>query len=165
MSKKLLLCILISFLSIISCNRMKLPEEGITREYIEKYKPDIKIKSAYIDNISLKDITLNILVEIKNNLPFEVPIEKIQINLINNSGKVFANTSTYETNEIIKIPSNSYKDVNMQFNAKYSDLFETAIESIQSKSLKYNADIVLTVSVYRKSFEFNYNTEIDLLNK
>ena len=53
----------------------------------------------------------------------------------------------------------------MQFNAKYSDLFETAIESIQSKSLKYNADIVLTVSVYRKSFEFNYNTEIDLLNK
>ena len=144
---------------------MKLPEEGITREYIEKYKPDIKIKSAYIDNISLKDITLNILVEIKNNLPFEVPIEKIQINLINNSGKVFANTSTYETNEIIKIPSNSYKDVNMQFNAKYSDLFETAIESIQSKSLKYNADIVLTVSVYRKSFEFNYNTEIDLLNK
>lgn len=144
---------------LISCSRVK----TYTREYIEKYKPDITIKSGSIDNISLKDITLNVLIEIKNNLPFELPIEKIEINLINNYGKVFANSNSEENGEIIKIPSNSYKDINIKFNAKYADIFETAIDAIKSESLKCNGDITLTFSVSKMKFKFNYNTEINLL--
>ncbi|WP_295158861.1 hypothetical protein [uncultured Brachyspira sp.] len=144
---------------LISCTKVK----TYTREYIEKYKPDIKVKSGSLDNISLKDITLNILIEIKNNLPFELPIEKIEINLINNSGKIFANSSSYENEGIIKIPSNSFKDINMKCNAKYSDIFETAAEALKLESLKCIGDITLTFSVHKMRFKFNYNAEIYLL--
>ena len=67
-------------LIIISCSKVKSEADKITREYIEKYKPDITVKSASIDNMTLSDITLNTLLEIKNNLPFEIPIEKLEIN-------------------------------------------------------------------------------------
>ena len=102
-------------LIIISCSRVKSEADKITREYIEKYKPDITVKSASIDNMTLSDITLNTLLEIKNNLPFEIPIEKLEINLINSSGDIFANSVSSEESNIIKIPANGSKEMNMKW--------------------------------------------------
>ena len=107
----------------VSCSRVKSEADKITREYIEKYKPDITVKSASIDNITLSDITLNTLLEIKNNLPFEIPIEKLEINLINFSGDIFANSVSSEESNIIKIPANEAREMNMKSKAKYIDIY------------------------------------------
>ena len=70
--------LLITVLFITSCETLQSSAVEITRGYIEEHKPDIKIKKANISEITLKDMTLTTLLEVKNNLPFEVPIEKIQ---------------------------------------------------------------------------------------
>uniref|UniRef100_UPI003F4AF8D6 hypothetical protein n=1 Tax=Brachyspira catarrhinii TaxID=2528966 RepID=UPI003F4AF8D6 len=150
-------------LIIISCSKVKSEADKITREYIEKYKPDITVKSASIDNMTLSDITLNTLLEIKNNLPFEIPIEKLEINLINSSGDIFANLVSSEESNIIKIPANDSREMNMKSKAKYMDLFQTALDAIKSESLKCNADIILTFNVYGMNFNFKYNVEINFI--
>ncbi|MEI0445704.1 hypothetical protein R4J03_01420 [Brachyspira intermedia] len=150
-------------LIIISCSKVKSEADKITREYIEKYKPDITVKSASIDNMTLSDITLNTLLEIKNNLPFEIPIEKLEINLINSSGDIFANSVSSEESNIIKIPANDSREMNMKSKAKYMDLFQTALDAIKSESLKCNADIILTFNVYGMNFNFKYNVEINFI--
>ena len=150
-------------LIIISCSKVKSEADKITREYIEKYKPDITVKSASIDNMTLSDITLNTLLEIKNNLPFEIPIEKLEINLINSSGDIFANSVSSEESNIIKIPANDSREINMKSKAKYMDLFQTALDAIKSESLKCNADIILTFNVYGMNFNFKYNVEINFI--
>ncbi|WP_041177153.1 hypothetical protein [Brachyspira intermedia] len=146
-----------------SCSKVKSEANKITREYIEKYKPDITVKSASIDNMTLSDITLNTLLEIKNNLPFEIPIEKLEINLINSSGDIFANSVSSEESNIIKIPANDSREMNMKSKAKYMDLFQTALDAIKSESLKCNADIILTFNVYGMNFNFKYNVEINFI--
>ena len=72
------------------------------------------------------------LLNIKNNFPFELPLERIDVELINSDNKVFTTASTVET---LKIPSKQSKDVNMEFNAKYIDVFTTAFGSI--KNMKF----------------------------
>ena len=150
-------------LIIISCSKVKSEADKITREYIEKYKPDITVKSASIDNMTLTDITLNTLLEIKNNLPFELPIEKLEINLINSSGDIFANSVSSEESNIIKIPANDSREMNMKSKAKYIDLFQTALDAIKAESLKCNADIIVTFNVYGMNFNFKYNVEINFI--
>ena len=150
-------------LIIISCSKVKSEADKITREYIEKYKPDITVKSASIDNMTLTDITLNTLLEIKNNLPFELLIEKLEINLINSSGDIFANSVSSEESNIIKIPANDSREMNMKSKAKYIDLFQTALDAIKAESLKCNADIIVTFNVYGMNFNFKYNVEINFI--
>nr|WP_241033661.1 hypothetical protein [Brachyspira hampsonii] len=150
-------------ITVVSCSKVKSEADKITREYIEKYKPDITIKSASIYNITLSDITLNTLLEIKNNLPFELPIEKLEINLINSSGDIFANSKSSEESNIIKIPANDSREINMKSKAKYIDLFQTALDAIRAESLKCNADIIITFNVYGMNFQFKYNVEINFI--
>ncbi|KLI29616.1 hypothetical protein OFS07_02645 [Brachyspira hyodysenteriae] len=150
-------------LIIISCSRVKSEADKITREYIEKYKPDITVKSASVNNITLTDITLNTLLEIKNNLPFELPIEKLEINLINSSGDIFANSISSEESNIIKIPANDSREMNMKSKAKYIDLFQTALDAIKMEAFKCNADIILTFNIYGMNFNFKYNVEINFM--
>ncbi|ASJ21230.1 hypothetical protein [Brachyspira hampsonii] len=158
---KILIFLLI--ITVVSCSKVKSEADKITREYIEKYKPDITIKSASIYNITLSDITLNTLLEIKNNLPFELPIEKLEINLINSSGDIFANSKSSEESNIIKIPANDSREINMKSKAKYIDLFQTALDAIRAESLKCNADIIITFNVYGMNFQFKYNVEINFI--
>ena len=109
--------VIISILSMLfvlsSCETLKSSAREITRSYIEEHKPDIKVKSAKISSITLQDITLTTLFEIKNNLDFEVPIDKVQIDLINTSGKTFATATSVET---LKIPANQARDINLDCN-------------------------------------------------
>ncbi|MEI0558690.1 hypothetical protein [Brachyspira intermedia] len=160
---KLIKISLLLLILAASCSKVKSEADKITREYIEKYKPDITVKSASIDNMTLSDITLNTLLEIKNNLPFEIPIEKLEINLINSSGDIFANSVSSEESNIIKIPANDSREINMKSKAKYIDLFQTALDAIKSESLKCNADIILTFNVYGMNFNFKYNVEINFI--
>ncbi|MEI0797150.1 hypothetical protein R4Q14_02315 [Brachyspira intermedia] len=160
---KLIKISILLLIAVASCSRVKSEADKITREYIEKYKPDITVKSASIDNMTLSDITLNTLLEIKNNLPFEIPIEKLEINLINSSGDIFANSVSSEESNIIKIPANDSREMNMKSKAKYIDLFQTALDAIKSESLKCNADIILTFNVYGMNFNFKYNVEINFI--
>ena len=160
---KLIKISILLLIAATSCSRVKSEADKITREYIEKYKPDITVKSASIDNMTLSDITLNTLLEIKNNLPFEIPIEKLEINLINSSGDIFAKSVSSEESNIIKIPANDSREMNMKSKAKYIDLFQTALDAIKSESLKCNADIILTFNVYGMNFNFKYNVEINFI--
>ncbi|MEI0565587.1 LEA type 2 family protein [Brachyspira pulli] len=149
--------LLITILFITSCETLQSSAVEITRGYIEEHKPDIKIKKANISEITLKDMTLTTLLEVKNNLPFEVPIEKIQIDLINTSGKTFATASSVET---LKIPANQAREVNIDFNAKYLDVFTTAFGAIKDKSFKCTSKTTLTFTVYGMNFSFPYEKEI-----
>lgn len=159
MKKKIIT--LISILSVLfvltSCETLKSSAREITRNYIEEHKPDIKVKSAKISNITLQDITLTTLFEIKNNLDFEIPMEKVQIDLINTSGKTFATAASVET---LKIPANQARDINLNFKTKYLDIFKTAFDAIKSKSFKCNAKVTLTFTVYGMKFEFPYTKEL-----
>lgn len=160
MTKKIL--IIFSIISLIitvtSCETLQSNAREITRSYIEENKPDIKVKSASIAEITIKDITLDVGLEIKNNLPFEVPIDKLEVNLVNNSGKTFAKGQTVGT---LKIPSKQSKDVSLQFKANYLDVFTTTLDSIKTKSFKCKADMYLTFSVYGMSFKFPYSKELN----
>ncbi|PTY39383.1 hypothetical protein [Brachyspira hampsonii] len=160
---KLIKISILLLITVLSCSKVKSEADKITREYIEKYKPDITVKSASIYNITLSDITLNTLLEIKNNLPFELPIEKLEINLINSSGDVFANSQSSEESDIIKIPANDSREMNMKSKVKYMDLFQTALDAIRTESYKCNADIILTFNVYGMNFQFKYNVEINFI--
>ena len=82
--------VLISLLFILSsCETLQNTAKEITREYIEENKPEIKVKKASIASITFKDITLDVLLNIKNNFPFELPLERIDIELINTDNKVW----------------------------------------------------------------------------
>ncbi|ADG71147.1 hypothetical protein R4K54_02995 [Brachyspira murdochii] len=140
-----------------SCETLQKSAVEITRGYIEDHKPDIKIKKSSISEVKLTDMTLTTLVEIKNNLPFEVPIDKVQIDLVNTSGKTFATANSVET---LTIPANEAREVNIDFNAKYLDVFTTAFSAIKSKSFKCTAKTTLTFTVYGMSFSFPYDKEI-----
>lgn len=142
---------------LLSCETLQKSASEITRSYIEEHKPDVKIKKASISEIKLTDMTLTALVEIKNNLPFEIPIDKVQIDLINTSGKTFATASSVET---LKIPANKASEISIDFNAKYLDVFTTAFSAVKNKSFKCTAKTTLTFTVYGMSFSFPYDKEI-----
>lgn len=143
---------------ITSCETLQSSAGEITRSYIEKNKPDIKVKSASISEITFKDITLNVALEIKNNLPFEIPVDKFEVDLVNTSGKAFAKGSTSGT---LKIPSNQTKDVNLKFKANYADVFTTAFDALKNKSFKCKANMNLTFTVYGMSFKFPYTKDLN----
>lgn len=159
MKKKIFILIstLFIILFVYSCETLKSSAREITRSYIEEHKPDIRVKNASISSITLQDITLTTLLEIKNNLDFEVPIEKLKIDLINTSGKTFATATSVET---LKIPANQTRDINLNFQAKYLDVFTTALDSIKTKSFKCSAKITLTFTIYGMKFEFPYTKEL-----
>ena len=58
------LLFLLSLLS--SCETIQDTARKITREYIEENKPEIKVKAASIASITFKDLTLDVLLNIKN---------------------------------------------------------------------------------------------------
>ncbi|WP_300366732.1 LEA type 2 family protein [Brachyspira sp.] len=159
MIKKIIALISISIIMIVvtSCETLQSSAIKITRNYIEQHKPDIKIKKASISNITFKDITLTTLLEVKNNLDFEIPVDKLKIDLINTSGKTF---TTAESVETLKIPANQARDINVNFKAKYVDIFTTAFDAIKTKSFKCKAKITLTFTVYGMRFEFPYTKEL-----
>ncbi|PCG19780.1 hypothetical protein [Brachyspira sp. G79] len=142
---------------VLSCETLQKSATEITRSYIEEHKPDIKIKKASISEVKLTDMTLTTLLEIKNNLPLEVPIDKVQIDLVNTSGKTFATASSVEN---LTIPANKSKEININFNAKYLDVFTTAFNAVKSKSFKCTAATTLTFTIYGMSFSFPYDKEI-----
>ena len=129
--KKISIALIFLLFLLSSCETLQNTAKEITREYIEENKPEIKVKKASIANITFKDITLDVLLNIKNNFPFELPLERIDIELINTDNKVFTTASTVQT---LQIPSKQSKDVNMEFNAKYIDVFTTAFGSIKNKN-------------------------------
>ena len=150
--------VLISLLFILSsCETLQNTAKEITREYIEENKPEIKVKEASIASITFKDITLDVLLNIKNNFPFELPLERIDVELINSDNKVFTTASTVET---LKIPSKQSKDVNMEFNAKYIDVFTTAFGSIKNKNFNCNAKITLTFTIQNMKFQIPYTKKL-----
>ena len=165
MSKKILISLLtiigLSIL-IVSCETLQSSAREITRSYIEENKPDIKVKSASISEVTLKDITLNVALEVKNNLSFEVPVDKLQVDLVNTSGKVFASGNTVGT---LKIPSKQSKDVSLKFKANYADVFTTAFDALKNKSFKCKANMNITFTVYGMSFKFPYTKELNFTEK
>ena len=82
--------ILLMSIFILSCETLQNSAREFSRSFIEENKPDITVKSAKLKSITLNDITLECVLDIKNNLSVELPIEKIEIELINTSGKVFS---------------------------------------------------------------------------
>ncbi|MBW5395923.1 hypothetical protein E6A53_13175, partial [Brachyspira hampsonii] len=83
--------------------------------------------------------------------------------LINSSGDVFANSQSSEESDIIRIPANDSREMNMKSKVKYMDLFQTALDAIMTESYKCNADIILTFNVYGMNFQFKYNVEINFI--
>ncbi|MEI0610689.1 hypothetical protein [Brachyspira pilosicoli] len=155
---KKLSIVLISLLFILSsCETLQNTAREITREYIEENKPDIKVKEASISSITFKDITLDVLLNIKNNFPFELPLDRIDVELINSDNKVFATANTVQT---LKIASKQSEDINMEFNAKYIDVFTTAFGSIKNKSFNCTAKITLTFTIQNMKFQIPYTKKL-----
>ena len=153
--------VLISLLFILSsCETLQNTAKEITREYIEENKPEIKVKKASIASITFKDITLDVLLNIKNNFPFELPLERIDVELINSDNKVFATANTVQT---LKIASKQSEDINMEFNAKYIDVFTTAFGSIKNKSFNCTAKITLTFTIQNMKFQIPYTKELTFI--
>ncbi|WP_157151910.1 hypothetical protein [Brachyspira sp. SAP_772] len=157
---KIISIILLSLLLLTSCETLQNKAKEITREYIEENKPEIKVKKASIANVTFKDITLDVLLNIKNNFPFELPLDRIDIELINTDNKVFTKANTVQT---LKIPSKQSEDVNMEFNAKYIDVFTTAFGSIKNQNFKCTAQITLTFTIQNMKFQIPYTKELTFI--
>ena len=74
----ILISIIIFFTLVNSCETLKTSATNITRSYINSHKPDIKIKNTSITDIKLTEMSVNVLMEIKNNLDFEIPISELK---------------------------------------------------------------------------------------
>ena len=153
----ILISIIIFFTLVNSCETLKTSATNITRSYINSHKPDIKIKNTSITDIKLTEMSVNVLMEIKNNLDFEIPISRIKVDLVNTKGNIFATAISIDK---LNIPANSTKDINLKFNAKYIDIFFTAYDSIKSKSFSCDANITLMFKVYDMVFEYSYNKKL-----
>ena len=149
--------ILLMSIFILSCGTLQNSAREFSRSFIEENKPDITVKSAKLKSITLNDITLECVLDIKNNLSVELPIEKIEIELINTSGKVFSKAYSVES---LKIPANETRAKTIIFNAKYFEVYSTALTSLKNRNLKCVAKTYITFTMARMKFRFPYTKEI-----
>lgn len=145
---------------ILSCETLQNSAKEISRSFIEENKPDITIKSAKLKSVTIRDITLECVLDIKNNLPMELPIEKIEIELINTEGKIFSTANSVES---LKIPSEESRSKTINFNAKYIDVFSTAFSSLKNKNLKCVSKTYLTFTIANMNFRFPYTKDITFI--
>jgi len=103
---------------------------------------------------------LEFVFDVKNNLPVELPIEKVEMELINSEGKSF---STASSTESLKIPAKESASKSMDFNAKYFDVFSTALSSLRNKNLKCVSKIYLTFTIANMDFRFPYEKDITFI--
>lgn len=156
MKKIIFLTVFISAF-VLSCETIQNSAKEFSRSFIEENKPDITVKNAKLKSVTLNDITLEFVLDIKNNLSVEIPIEKIEIELINTSGKVFSTANSVES---LKIPAKASRTKTINFNAKYFEVFSTALSSIQNKNLKCVSKTYLTFTIAGMNFRFPYTKEI-----
>lgn len=156
MKKIIFLTIFISAF-VLSCETVQSSAKEFSRSLIEENKPDITVKNAKLKSITLSDITLECVLDIKNNMSMAIPIEKIEIELINTDGEIF---STVNSVESLKIPANETRTKTINFNAKYFEVFSTALSSIQNKNLKCTAKAYITFTMAGMKFRFPYTKEI-----
>lgn len=149
--------ILLMSIFILSCETLQNSARELSRSFIEENKPDITVKSAKLKSITLNDITLECVLDIKNNLSVELPIEKIEIELINTSSKVFSKAYSVES---LKIPANETMAKTIIFNAKYFEVYSTALTSLKNRNLKCVAKTYITFTMARMKFRFPYTKEI-----
>ena len=142
---------------ILSCKSMQNYAQELSRSLIEENSPEITVRSAKIKNITLNDITLECVLDVKNNLSVELPIEKIEIELINTDGKIF---STINSVESLKIPANATRTKTAILNAKYLEVFSTALTYIQNKNIKCVLKAYITFTMAGMKFRFPYTKEI-----
>lgn len=156
MKKIIFLTLFISAL-ILSCKSAQNYARELSRKLIEENRPDITFRSAKIKNMTLNDITLECVLDIKNNLPEEMPIEKIEVELINTDGKTFAMANSVES---LKIPANETRTKTVILNAKYFEVYSTALTSLRNRNLKCTAKTYITFTMARMKFRFPYTAEI-----
>lgn len=156
MKKIIFLTLFISAL-VLSCKSVQNYAQELSRKLIEENRPDITVRSAKIKNMTLSDITLECVLDIKNNLPEEMPIEKIEIELINTDGKTFATANSVES---LKIPANETRAKTVILNAKYFEVYSTALTSLRNRELKCTAKTYITFTMARMKFRFPYTVEI-----
>lgn len=155
--KKITVLLIFIFAFVLSCKSFQNYAEELSRKLIEENRPDITVRSAKIKEITLNDITLECVLDIKNNLPEEMPIEKIEIELINTDGKTFATANSVES---LKIPANETRAKTVILNAKYFEVYSTALTSLKNRNLKCTAKTYITFTMARMKFRFPYNIEI-----
>ena len=84
-------------------------------------------------------------------------LEKIEIELINTSGKVFSKAYSVES---LKIPANETSAKTIIFNAKYFEVYSTALTSLKNRNLKCIVKTYITFTMARMKFRFPYTKEI-----
>ena len=132
--------ILLMSIFILSCETLQNSARELSRSFIEENKPDITVKSAKLKSITLNDITLECVLE-----------------LINTSGKVFSKAYSVES---LKIPANETRAKTIIFNAKYFEVYSTALTSLKNRNLKCVAKTYITFTMARMKFRFLYTKEI-----
>lgn len=155
--KKIIFFTLFISALVLSCKSVQNYAQELSRKLIEENRPDITVRSAKIKEITLNDITLECVLDIKNNLPEEMPIEKIEIELINTDGKTFATANSVES---LKIPANETRTKTVILNAKYFEVYSTALTSLRNRELKCTAKTYITFTMARMKFRFPYTVEI-----
>ena len=155
--RKTIVLLIFSLVFILSCETIQSSAKEFSRSFIEENKPDITVKNAKFKRATLSDITLECVLDIKNNLSVEIPIEKIEIELINTSGQIFSTANSVES---LKIPAKESRTKTVNFNAKYFEVFSTALSSIQNKNLKCVLKTYITFSIAGMKFRFPYTKEI-----
>ena len=154
--KKIIFLTLFISAFVLSCKSVQNYTQEFSRSFIEENKPDITVKSAKLKSITLNDITLECVLDIKNNLSVELPIEKIEIELINISDKVFSKAYSVES---LKIPANETRAKTIIFNAKYFEVYSAALTSLKNRNLKCVAKTYITFTMARMKFRFPYTKE------
>ncbi len=155
--KKIIFLTLFIFAFILSCKSVQNYAQELSRKLIEENKHKFYKTAKVLFRSTLNDITLECVLDIKNNLPEEMPIEKIEIELINTDGKIFSTANSVES---LRIPANATRTKTVILNAKYFEVFSTAISSIQNRNFKCTAKTYITLTMARMKFRFPYTVEI-----
>lgn len=127
---------------------------------LETNKPDVSVVKASLVEAGVRNATIGIVLNIKNNYKFNLPVEKVDIALDNLAGETFAKAYTVEP---LTILSGSASDVTINTTISYQELFGTITSSVATKSISCKANMILYLNVNGIKLKIPYSKNFDII--
>lgn len=159
MMNRILIFKLFILLFVVSCATTPEAINERNKKFAKKYTPEITIVDRNIKEITLKEITVELVLDVNNKLSIEIPVDRFTIELIDRESKNVFATITEKNN--FKIPAKKRITKKAIFKAKYSDLFKTAFNSIKNKDFKCISKTTITYTILGIHNTFSYTELVD----
>lgn len=151
--KKLLAILFAVIFFHVSCNSFQ--------TILEMNKPTFKVVKAAIVDVGIRNATIEIVLDVKNNYKFNLNLKRADIELDNLAGVTFAKAHTVEA---VTIAPQSSSNITINTTVSYLELFGTITSAISTKSISCKAKMILNLEVNGVSLKIPYSKNFDIVN-